>query len=166
MDYSPPGSSVHEISQARILEQVAIFFSRGSSWCKDRTRVSCIAGGFFTAELPGKPYLTQNVVVRVDKTLHVKVLCKEPIDISDCVCEAKVLAGWRRRKKVALECIPAVCLKRDSPQILSGWKMARKGTTSRRPSLDRACLLPLWNHSQSFQVIFEYLPCAGHHVSY
>ena len=31
MDYSPPGSSVHGILQARILESVAIFYSRGSS---------------------------------------------------------------------------------------------------------------------------------------
>ena len=34
--------------QARILDQVAISFSRRSSWLRDRTRVSCIAGGFFT----------------------------------------------------------------------------------------------------------------------
>ena len=40
MDYSPPGSSVHGISQARILERVAISFSRGSSESKDRTRIS------------------------------------------------------------------------------------------------------------------------------
>ena len=37
MDCSPSGSSVHEILQARILEQVAIFFSRGSSWPRDWT---------------------------------------------------------------------------------------------------------------------------------
>ena len=53
MDYSPPGSSVHEILQARILEWVAIFFSRGSCQPRDQTRVSCIAGGFFTIEPPG-----------------------------------------------------------------------------------------------------------------
>ena len=41
-DCSPPGSSVHGISQARILEWVAISFSRGSSWTRDRTHVSCI----------------------------------------------------------------------------------------------------------------------------
>ena len=35
MDYSPPGSSVHGISQARILQWVAISFSRGSSWPRD-----------------------------------------------------------------------------------------------------------------------------------
>ena len=42
MDYSPPGYSVHGISQARILEWVAISFSRGSSWPRDQTHFSCI----------------------------------------------------------------------------------------------------------------------------
>ena len=40
MDCSSPGSSVHGISQARILEWFPISFSRGSSQTKDRTRVS------------------------------------------------------------------------------------------------------------------------------
>ena len=48
MDCSLPSSSVHGISQARILEWVAIPFSRGSSRARDWTWVSCIAGGFFT----------------------------------------------------------------------------------------------------------------------
>ena len=48
VDCSPPGSTVHGIFQARILEWVAISFSRGSSWPRDRTQVSCIAGIFFT----------------------------------------------------------------------------------------------------------------------
>ena len=39
-----PGSSVHRILQARILEWVAISFSRGSSWPRDQTQVSRIAG--------------------------------------------------------------------------------------------------------------------------
>ena len=47
-DCSPPVSSVHEIFQARVLEWVAIPFSRGSSWPRDGTWVSCIAGRFFT----------------------------------------------------------------------------------------------------------------------
>ena len=46
-DCSLPGSSVHGILQARILEWVAISFSRGSSRPRNRTRVTCIAGGFF-----------------------------------------------------------------------------------------------------------------------
>ena len=48
MDCSPPGSSVHGIFQVRILEWVAYPFSRGSSWPRDRTQVSHIAGRFFT----------------------------------------------------------------------------------------------------------------------
>ena len=43
MDCSPSGSSVHGISQARILEWVAVSFSRGSSWPKDWTHVSFIS---------------------------------------------------------------------------------------------------------------------------
>ena len=48
IDCSPPVSSVLGISQARILEWVAIPFSRGSFWPRDRTWVSCIADRFFT----------------------------------------------------------------------------------------------------------------------
>ena len=47
-DCSPPGSSVHEILQARILEWVVIPFSRGSSQPWGQTWVSCITGRFFT----------------------------------------------------------------------------------------------------------------------
>ena len=74
VDCSPPGSSVHGISQARILEWVAISSSRGSSWPRDQTHdscVSCTAGRFFTTEPLGKPYssigIKQWVCVR-DKT--------------------------------------------------------------------------------------------------
>ena len=48
MDCSPPGSSVHGIVQARILEGVAMPSSRGSSQPRDQTQVFRIAGGFFT----------------------------------------------------------------------------------------------------------------------
>ena len=48
MDYSPPGSSIHGVLQARILEWVTMPSSRGSSWPRDQTRVSCIAHRFFT----------------------------------------------------------------------------------------------------------------------
>ena len=48
MDCSPPGSSVHKIFQARIVECIAISFSRGSFQPRDQTWVSCTAGRFFT----------------------------------------------------------------------------------------------------------------------
>ena len=54
-DCSPPVSSVHGISQARILLWDAISFSSGPSPPRDWTHVSCLAGRFFTTEPPGKP---------------------------------------------------------------------------------------------------------------
>ena len=54
MDCSPPGSSVHGIFQARILEWVAISFSMESSWPRLWTWVSCITGRLFTYWATGK----------------------------------------------------------------------------------------------------------------
>ena len=56
MDCSPPGSSVHGILQARVLEWVATPFSRGSFQPRDRTLVSWIAGRFFTFWATRKPF--------------------------------------------------------------------------------------------------------------
>ena len=47
-DCSPSGFSVHGILQARILECIAISFSKGTSRPRDRTLISCLAGRFFT----------------------------------------------------------------------------------------------------------------------
>ena len=63
MGHSPPGSSVHGILQARILEWVAISFSRRSSRPRNRTQVSCIAGRFFT-ELQGGLLLIGRAVLK------------------------------------------------------------------------------------------------------
>ena len=50
MDGRPPGSSVHEIFQARILEWLAISFSRESSRPRDQPTSPAVADGFFTAK--------------------------------------------------------------------------------------------------------------------
>ena len=42
MNCSPPGSPVHGIFQMRILDWVTISYSRGSSWLKDQTHISCV----------------------------------------------------------------------------------------------------------------------------
>ena len=68
MDCGLPGSSIHGISQARILEWVAIPFSRGSSWPRDRTQVSCIAGRFFTS------WATREAILPVHHWLHLGTL--------------------------------------------------------------------------------------------
>ena len=69
MDYSPPGSSIHGILQAGILEWVAIPFSRGSSLPRDQTQLSCIAGESFTLwatrEALFPPYLPDYKVLEI-----------------------------------------------------------------------------------------------------
>ena len=58
MDWSLPGSPVHGVLQARILEWVAMPSSKGSSWPRNQvlvSSISCTAGGLFTAEPPKKP---------------------------------------------------------------------------------------------------------------
>ena len=81
MDCSPQGSSVHGISQARILEWVAISFSRRSFWPRVQTHVSCIADGFFTTELPGNPW---NVFLPCGNQ-HLWLLLRSYIQASVCV---------------------------------------------------------------------------------
>ena len=61
MDSSPLGSSVHGISQARVLGWVAIFFFRGSSRPRDWICVFCIGRQILYAEPPGKPQICLSV---------------------------------------------------------------------------------------------------------
>ena len=81
MDYSLPGSSVHGIIQARILEWVAISYSWGSSQLKDRTGVSCIAGRFFTIWATREASIHLNAefqrIARRDKIAFLSDQCKE-----------------------------------------------------------------------------------------
>ena len=59
MDYSPPGISVHGISEARMLEWVAISFSRGSFWPRDWPRPPSLQADSLHWETPGKPIFLQ-----------------------------------------------------------------------------------------------------------
>ena len=65
VDFRPPDSSVHGVLQARILEWIALAFSRGSSQARDQTHIACVspasAGRFLTTEPSGKTllYLTR-----------------------------------------------------------------------------------------------------------
>ena len=65
---SPPGSSVHGIFQARMLEQVALSSSRRFSQPRNQTPVSCVswmAGGFFTCRAIEEAYLVRAVLVKM-----------------------------------------------------------------------------------------------------
>ena len=65
MNCSPPGSTVHEILQARILEWIAIPFSRVFSQPRDQTEVSHSAGRFFTIWANRKPVLSKSSILRL-----------------------------------------------------------------------------------------------------
>ena len=72
MNCSLPGSPVHGILQARILEWVAIPFSRGSSQGRDQTQVSCVAGRFFTVWAT-REYIPAHLVEHKQKDHHPKI---------------------------------------------------------------------------------------------
>ena len=74
MDYSPPYSSVHGILQARILECIAVSFSRGSFQPRDWTLVSCVS--YIGSRMPGnpKPSLGTKGCFRVGKTSEISVI--------------------------------------------------------------------------------------------
>ena len=63
MDCSLPDSSVHRTFQTRILEWVATSFSKGFSWPRDQTWVSCIAGWLFTLWATEEAHLSQVAAV-------------------------------------------------------------------------------------------------------
>ena len=62
-----PGSSVHAISQARVLEWVAISLSRGSSHPRIEPRSPALAGRFFTTEPPEKPHKGISALIMRDR---------------------------------------------------------------------------------------------------
>ena len=64
--YIPPGSSVHGVLQAKILEWVTISFSRGSSQIRDQTHFSYIGRQILTTEPPGKPLFYLGYVLFVE----------------------------------------------------------------------------------------------------
>ena len=68
VDCSLPGSSIHGILQARILEWVAISFSRGSSQPRDQTQVSCIAGRCFNL------WATREKAFKITLLLYIEII--------------------------------------------------------------------------------------------
>ena len=96
---SPQGSSVHGLSQARILEWVAIYSSRGSSCPRDWTSISCIEGGFFAHLAIGKNILTKfkwnrnwEIYLKLRRTglkLHTKLLNKKILRVSQSLALIK-----------------------------------------------------------------------------
>ena len=120
MDYSLTGSSVHGISQERILEWVAIFFSRETSWSRDRTQVSCIAGGFFTY------WVTREAFVVIRSPSHVQ-LFMTPWTATCQASQGKLPIQNKDKLYVYVACIFKGNMGTDYVHIqLSGWWMSQR----------------------------------------
>ena len=94
MDWSPPGSSVHGILLARILEWVAIPFSRGSSGPGDRTQFSSNASRFVTVRTNREARLTDKYkkkVGRKDAYKHYFLLCNFIYGVAESQC---IIYNW------------------------------------------------------------------------
>ena len=92
MDYSLPGSSVHGIFQARVLEWVAISFSRGSSRPRDRTQVSCTAGRHFTIWDTRKALQNIKNVIISAMFIDRKIQYCQTVSFSQCDHRFKVIS--------------------------------------------------------------------------
>ena len=88
MDSSQPGSSIHGIFQAKILECVAISFSRGSSWPRDRIWVSCIVGRRFTV------WATRGVSKLYNVCLYIHTQLPWWLSSKEFTCQCKETQVW------------------------------------------------------------------------
>ena len=124
MDCSLPGFSAHRISQARLLEWVAISFSRGSSQPRDQPCDTALAGRFFTAEPLGKPkvkalfvslhdctaastdthtpcpsFSAWKLVPNVSKKVLVQELCPQQAPAAPKLCSCATVSGLENPKR-------------------------------------------------------------------
>ena len=115
MDCSLPGSSLHGILQARILERIAISSSRGFFQLRERTCISSIAGGFFTTEPQGNPLkaMVQFSLSVVSDSLqphglqHTRPPCPSP---SPGACSNSCPLSWWCHPTISSSVIPFSCL--------------------------------------------------------
>ena len=149
-DYSLPGYPIHGIFQARVLEWVAISFSRASSQPGDRTRVSHIAGRRFNLWAHTPKYMGECPRLYASTT---------PFYIRDL----SIWELWclqRSRSK-------SPCIRNNnccSPQFRGSWEQDRNGVLSTYLMLYKACSFPR-NSSQIFPTVVIIL-CGGFNIAF
>ena len=114
MDCNPTGSSVHGILRARILKWVAIPFSRGSSQSRDQTRVSCLAGRFFTTWPPEKPIGLINAPLEDSRELpylfhHVRTWQSELRSLPDTESDSPFILDFSSVRNISLLTRNSIC---------------------------------------------------------
>ena len=170
MDCSMSGSSVHGIFYARILEWVAIPFSKGSSQPRDRTWVSCIAGRFFTVWATSSPNCSVIIIIIIIRNgtymdwgtkatnwevPWVRVICAAFIFIFFSFSKGKVWARFPQFDLGYIKTVPLICvslfssgkpwewqyLETRSWICLTKWPQARKPGSRLRSQGQK-----LWQH--------------------
>ena len=106
VDCSLPGFSVHWIFQARVLEWVALSFSRGSSWPRDRTQVSCIAGRCFTLWATREAPLGSEVKFKLFSVqlfvIPLTGACQAPLFMGKERSRASFIRLWMKRRWIQI----------------------------------------------------------------
>ena len=123
--------SVYGIFQARILEWVAIFFSRGSSQPRDQTHVfcvSCIAGRFFTTEPPQKPHIYMYVDIIIWAYTHpYTYICTHihTVSVFHFCCNKSPQSSVQSLCRVRLFATPWIAARQASLSITNSWSSPR-----------------------------------------
>ena len=125
VDCSLPGS-VHGILQARILEWVAISFSRGYSWPRDWTQISCIAGSLLHCRqilywLNHQGTCSQNLLTEYFKTIFKHLESKNLYGVKVIKKKWGLWKAWRKSKLAKQERWHSTCNSHDihiNPQLL------------------------------------------------
>ena len=148
MDCSLPGSSVHGIFQARVLEWVAIPFSRGSSWPRGQTRVSCIIGRCFTVWATrevhqGSVIWSQNLLVCLTPCIFPVAphRCKETLRRSG----HRIIDIWHLALKRNVELILLKCPSPAVKSLTSGYLASMRTLLSANACHLQGC--PSWFES-------------------
>ena len=160
MDWSPPGSSVHGIFQARILEWVAISSCRRSFQPRDRTHiscVSCIAGRFFTSWAPGETTtstFTCSLTWKLSEALHLRsrdvhepetLLLQLASSLSFSLATSLQATFLRRRLSQPCHSCPVFAHSGDSPQSRTSLAWVLSIPVSSCPLPPLANLPPIWS---------------------
>ena len=122
MGCSLPGFSVQGISQAKILEWLAISFSRTSSLPRDWARIFCLAGRFFSIEPLGKPHVY--IYIYNHFAVHLKLIqyCKSNILQSNYFLKVRL----QEIAKIFIVCKPSEGSVQAS--VVSGWQLIQSWT--------------------------------------
>ena len=150
VDCSLPSSSVHGIFQATVLEWVAISFSRGSSWPRVRTWVSCIVGRCFTVWATGE--------VPTPSTYHLFIAAKCLHSNQDILFNLSVLSP---DLKNIFPCVWTLSQTRTD----INFQLHRKARSSLKYCFSQYCFMSLFHMINIFS-LYVYLWPYTHVLSY